>query len=192
MGGWRGGGGRRRGGPVRARVPTDAPPDAPPQTLSLAYVLLAIVAIKNVSWLQALEPRPEGLPSGRILNAAMAALVISIIALCAAFAYSLTILLRSTAAHARVSGAGKGALLTGLLSNAFLMVLVGCVLNAFSGGLQSLEGSTAWSPNDTGAYTAAFVLAWMVGGLSFVLCVLLAAYSHRAFVKAPPATPTTA
>ena len=103
-----------------------------------------------MAWLQGLTPRPADLPAGRVLNAALAACVISIIALTAAFAWSLTVLLRSTAAHARLSGFGKGSLLTALLGNAFLMVLVGCVLNAFSGGLASLEGNTAWSPNDTG------------------------------------------
>jgi hypothetical protein len=156
------------------------------QVLSLAYVLLAIVAIKNVAWLQALTPRPADLPSGRILNAAMAALVISIIALVAAFAWSLLVLLRSTTARARITGFAKGSLLAMLLHTAFLMVLVGCVLNAYAAALQSLEASTAWSHTDTGAYTAAFVLAFIVGGVAFILFCLLAAFSH-AFVKAPDA-----
>ena len=42
-------------------------------------------------------------------------------------------------------------------------------------------------PPSPGAYTAAFVLAFIVGGLSFVLFCLLAAFSHRAFVRPPPA-----
>ena len=136
-------------------------------------------------WLQNLDPRPSDLPSGRILNAAVVSLVISIIALVAAFIWSLLVLLRSTTAQSRITGFAKGSLLAMLLHTSFLMVLVGCVLNAFTGGMQSLETGTAWSANDTGAYTAAFVLAFIVGGVAFILFCLVALFSH-AFVKPSP------
>lgn len=88
----------------------------------------------------------------------------------------------------RITGFAHGSLLTQALYTAILMVVVGCVLNAFSTGLPSLESDFkgAWTSSDTRAYNATYVLAFFVAGLCALLTCLLALFAHSAFLGAKP------
>jgi hypothetical protein len=172
------------------------PPSPPHQTFALAYVLLAIVTTKNVDWLRA-QPRPPpasdasaSFPPGRAFNAVLAALVLSMIVLVANAAWSLAVLLKSTASGSKLAGFAHGSTLASTFHIAALMILVGCVLNAFSGSVSSIEerpdgsggGVKGWGKNDSDAFNATFVLAFIVAGMHIVLWVMLLT-GRSAFVK---------
>ena len=157
---------------------------------------MAIVTTKNVDWLRK-QPRPvdasakggsDALPPGRAFNAVLAALVLSVIVLVSNFAWSLAVLLKSTASGSRLAGFAHGSTLAATFHISALMILVGCVLTACSGGVRSIEetsdgnGVKGWGRNDSDAFTSTFVLAFIVAGLHIVLWAMLLT-CRSAFVK---------
>lgn len=165
------------------------------KAFALAYILIAIVTTKNVDWLRK-QPRPadsnSSFPPGRAFNAVLAALVLSMIVLISNFVWSLVVLLKSTASGSKLAGFAHGSTLASTFHISALMILVGCVLNAFSGGVRSIEESTSadgtkrgvrgWGRNDSDAFNATFVLAFIVAGLHVVLWAMLLT-CRSAFVK---------
>ena len=115
------------------------------------------------------------------------------IVLVANFAWSLAVLLKSTASGSKLAGFAHGSTLASTFHISALMILVGCVLNAFSGGVRSIEespsadgaatgGVRGWGRNDSDAFNATFVLAFIVSGLHIVLWAMLLT-CRSAFVK---------
>lgn len=169
----------------------------PQKAFALAYILLAIVTTKNVDWLRK-QPTPaesnSSFPPGRAFNAVLAALVLSMVVLISNFVWSLVVLLKSTASGSKLAGFAHGSTLASTFHISALMILVGCVLNAFSGGVRSIEESTSaevdgaktgvrgWGRNDSDAFNATFVLAFIVAGLHVVLWAMLLT-CRSAFVK---------
>lgn len=169
------------------------------QAFALVYILLAIVTTKNIDWLRK-QPREPGvgpdIPPGRVFNAVLAALVLSMLVLVANFVWSLLVLLKSTASGHKLAGFAHGSTLSSTFHIAALLILVGCVLNAFAGGVSSIEekksadgaidGVKGWGRPDTDAYNATFVLAFILAGLHVVLWAMLLT-CRSAFVKASAA-----
>ena len=164
------------------------------QAFAFAYIMLAIVTTKNIDWLRK-QPRPATLdsssfPPGRAFNAVLAALILSMIVLISNFIWSLVVLLKSTASGSKLAGFAHGSTLAATFHISALMILVGCVLNAFSGGIKSIEESSdgttsgvkGWGRNDSDAFNATFVLAFFLAGLHVVLWSMLLMCSS-AFVK---------
>ena len=164
------------------------------KAFALAYILLAIVTTRNVDWLRR-QPRPvsssdsSSFPPGRAFNAVLAALVLSMIVLVSNFVWSLVVLLKSTASGSKLAGFAHGSTLAATFHISALLILVGCVLNAFSGGVRSIEesadgasGVKGWGRNDSDAFNATFVLAFMLAGLHIVLWAMLLT-CRSAFVK---------
>jgi hypothetical protein len=163
------------------------------QAFALAYILLAIVTTKNIDWLRKqprpLDPSASSFPPGRAFNAVLAALVLSMIVLVANFVWSLVVLLKSTASGSKLAGFAHGSTLASTFHISAFMILVGCVLNAFSGGVRSIEESSdgtsgvkGWGRNDSDAFNTSFVLAFIVAGLHIVLWAMLLT-CRSAFVK---------
>jgi hypothetical protein len=167
------------------------------QAFALAYILLAIVTTRNVDWLRN-QPRPaqaaaedSALPTGRAFNAVLAALILSMVVLISNAVWSLVVLLKSTASGSKLAGFAHGSTLASTFHIAAFMILTGCVLNAFSAGVKSIEESSdgtstsgikGWGRNDSDAFNATFVLAFIVAGLHIVLWAMLLT-CRSAFVK---------
>jgi len=145
-----------------------------------------VVTCKNVAWLRTAPLPPAGLTTAptRVWNAALAALILSILALSLSAAWSAAVLLRTTIKREKMGGFSYGTMLANAFGLPFLLITAGVLLNALSVLVRAYEGAgSGWHKNDTAVYAATMVFAFILAAFYLVYSALLVAF-RGAFVPA--------
>ena len=139
-----------------------------------------------MDWLRSAPLPPAGTTTApaRIWNAALASLILSILALALAAAWSAAVLARTVAKREKMGGFSYGTTLASAFGMPFLLITVGVLLNALGVLVRAYEGGgSGWGKNDTAAYTATMAFAFILAACHLILTALLVAF-RGAFVPA--------
>jgi hypothetical protein len=159
------------------------PPSPSLQVFALTFCLLAVVTCKNMYWLRGTPLPPSAVTApARLWNAALAALILTILALALSAAWSLAVLIRTTLKKEKMGGFSYGTLLASSFGLPFLLITTGVLLNALTVAVAPYErAQVGWSKSDSSVFNATMAFSFILAGLYIIYTTLLAVF-RGAFV----------